>query len=149
MSVELRAATEADRSRCYELLAELGAATGSAHKPLENNVSDLLLDQKRGRIIVAEEDGVLLGMASVSYNLALRYATEYCQLEELIVSPSARGKNVGGLLVQRTIDDAKERGCVDYGLYLLESTEHNRPFYAKYGFEAIGSEMRQRLDVTD
>jgi predicted GNAT family N-acyltransferase len=31
------------------------------------------------------------------------------------------------------------------GLYLLETTEHNRPFYAKYGFKVIGTEMRQDL----
>ena len=28
---------------------------------------------------------------------------------------------------------------------LLEATELNRPFYEKYGFRHIGSEMRQRL----
>ena len=39
----------------------------------------------------------ILGMASISFNLALRYNGEYCQLEELIVDQNARGKNVGGL----------------------------------------------------
>jgi GNAT superfamily N-acetyltransferase len=47
--------------------------------------------------------------------------------------------------MQRTIDNARSRGCADYGLYLVETTEHNRPFYEKYGFSAVGTEMRQRL----
>jgi len=42
-------------------------------------------------------------MASISFNLALRYNGEYCQLEELVVDPDARGQNVGGLLLEETI----------------------------------------------
>lgn len=108
-------------------------------------VFENLIDGSRGEVLVAEEAGAILGMASVSYNLAMRYGGEYCQLEELIVDPAARGKNVGGLLVQTTVERAKARGCSDYGLYLVKSTEHNRPFYEKYGFKFVGSEMRQRL----
>ena len=76
----------------------------------------------------------------------MRYGGEYCQLEELIVTPAARGKNVGGRLVQGAIDNARARGCAEMGLYLLETTEHNRGFYAKYGFEVIGTEMRMKLN---
>jgi len=149
MSVTIRNAEINDKARCLELLSALGAATGSSSNsrktPATSDVFEQLVGGERGRIILAEEENIILGMATVSYNLAVRYDGEYCQLEELIVDAAARGKNVGGQLVQRTIDDARERGCAEYGLYLLESTEHNRPFYAKYGFKVIGTEMRQRL----
>ena len=82
----------------------------------------------------AEEDGKILGMASISFNLALRYNGEYCQLEELVVDQNARGKNVGGLLIEETLRLAKNRDCKEFGLYLLESTKHNKPFYEKYVF---------------
>ena len=147
MSITLRPAKSSDQERVAELLAALGAAADL--RPLPDNFADTfsgLLGQARGRIIVADEGGVLLGMASVSYNVAMRYGGEYCQLEELIVDPEARGKNIGGLLVQQTIDDAKSRGCAEYGLYLVKHTEHNRPFYEKYGFEAVGTEMRMALN---
>jgi len=88
---------------------------------------------------------VVFGMASISFNLALRYNGEYCQLEELVVDPDARGKNVGGLLIEETILLAKTRGCREYGLYILESTKHNQGFYEKYGFIKVGEEMRQPL----
>ena len=146
MSVIVRAAVPADEPRIKELLAALGAAAGTGAMPEAiDETLKALLDNGRGRIIVAEEGDVVLGMASVSYNLAMRYGGEYCQLEELIVDPEARGKNVGGLLVQQTIEDAKARGCAEYGLYLVEHTEHNRPFYEKYGFLAVGTEMRMSL----
>ena len=147
MSITLRPAESTDQDRVAELLAALGAAADL--RPLPDNFATTfadLLDQSRGRIIVADEAGSILGMASVSYNVAMRYGGEYCQLEELIVDPEARGKNVGELLVQQTIDDAKARGCAEYGLYLVEHTEHNRPFYEKYGLEAVGTEMRMPLN---
>ena len=147
MSIKLRPAEFSDQDRIAELLTALGAAADL--RPLPDNFSATfsdLLEQARGRIIVADEAGTILGMASVSYNVAMRYGGEYCQLEELIVDPVARGKNIGGLLVQQTIDDAKARGCAEYGLYLVAHTEHNRPFYEKYGLEAVGTEMRMRLN---
>ncbi len=74
------------------------------------------LDGERGEILMAEEDGIILGMASVSYNLATRYGGEYCRLEELVLDPSARGRNVGAPLLTRTVDRARARGCAEYGL---------------------------------
>jgi len=62
-----------------------------------------------------------------------------------VVDSEARGKNVGGLLIEKTISLAKKRGCKEFGLYLLESTKHNQGFYEKYGFKVIGLEMRQSL----
>lgn len=146
MSVSIRAAQAQDEASVRALLEQLGAAAQGRDLPPEFSSTFIsLLDNARGRIIVAEEGDVILGLASVSYNVAMRYGGEYCQLEELIVDPSARGKNVGGLLVQATIADAVERGCAEYGLYLVEHTEHNRPFYEKYGLAAVGTEMRMTL----
>lgn len=145
MSINIRNANATDRAICLDLLSQLSAATGSEHSQVGGETFDALLDHSRGKVLVAEEDGTLLGMASFSFNLAMRYGGEYCQLEELIVTPQARGKNVGGQLVEASIAAARTRGCAEYGLYLVESTTHNQPFYEKYGFEMVGGEMRQRL----
>ncbi len=145
MTIAIRSANPEDRSRCLELLAALSSFAGGSIDPGAGSMFDRLLDQSRGQIIIAEEGGQVLGMASVSYNCAMRYGGEYCQLEELIVDPAGRGKNIGGFLVQRTIDNARARGCKEYGLYLVEATEQNQPFYEKYGFKKVGSEMRQEL----
>jgi GNAT superfamily N-acetyltransferase len=142
MTVVVRAATAADEARCLALIETL---TGRAATPAWRNVYRHLLTRARGAIHVADEDGTILGVATVSYNLAIRYEGEYAQLEELIVDPDARGKNVGGLLVQAMVDAARARGCAEVGLYLIETTEHNRPFYAKCGFSVVGTEMRRSL----
>ncbi|MAV55177.1 MAG: GNAT family N-acetyltransferase [Myxococcota bacterium] len=142
MSVEIRSARREDEARCLEMVSAL---TGESASPGWSVTFQALLSRARGEILVADEAGLILGVATVSCNLAIRYAGEYAQLEELIVDPAARGKNVGGLLVEAAVEKARQRGCVEFGLYLMPETEKNRGFYEKYGFEFIGSEMRQRL----
>lgn len=146
MTITIRSAESADADRCLELLFTL-RNTPLVSAEGERAVFERLLDHERGQVFVAVDGDNVLGMATVSYNLAMRYRGEYCQLEELIVDPAARGLNAGGLLVQHTVDNARQRGCGEYGLYLVESTEHNRPFYERYGMVVVGTEMRQRLDA--
>ena len=141
--IRTRPATTADRSRCFELIETL---TGRPRTEAWVEVFDSHLDGARGAVVVAENDEGILGCATVSYNLAIRYGGEYCELEELIVDQSARGLNLGRILVQRTIDDARSRGCVEMGLYLVPSTEGNRGFYEKLGFGVLGTEMRQSFE---
>ena len=138
--VRTRPATAADRDRCFQLIEQL---TGQQATAAWAAVFDAHLATGRGAVVVAENDDGILGCATVSYNLAIRYGGEYCELEELIVDDSARGLNLGRILVQRTIDDAKNRGCAEMGLYLVPTTEGNRGFYEKLGFEVLGTEMRQ------
>ncbi len=145
MTLTIREAGADDRDRCLELLQALAAFAGGDIHQKASDVFASLLDKARGQIIVAEEGGEILGLASVSYNVAMRYGGEYCQLEELIVDPAGRGKNIGGRLVEETLQNARARGCVEYGLYLVENTERNQPFYEKYGLVRVGSEMRQVL----
>lgn len=145
MAIDIRLANEQDKERCLALLDALGRATGGTLDARAGEAFDRLLEAERGEVLVADDGGMVLGLASVSYNLAMRYGGEYCQLEELIVDPSARGRNVGALLVATTVERARSRGCTEYGLYLVESTEHNLPFYEKFGFKRVGSELRQSL----
>lgn len=145
MTVEIRNADVADRDRCLELLGLLGSATGGQAHADAGVAFAQLINRARGQVHVAARDDEVLGLAAVSYNLAMRYGGEYCQLEELIVDPQARGMNVGGLLIEAVLAAARARGCAECGLYLLPTTVHNRPFYEKYGFVALDVEMRQAL----
>jgi GNAT superfamily N-acetyltransferase len=145
LSVILRLAKLEDQLKCSELLNVLAEVTDDSHEIFDTVTFRDLISNERGSLVIAEESGKILGMASISFNLALRYNGEYCQLEELIVDQNARGKNVGGLLIEETIRLAKIRGCKEFGLYLLESTKHNQTFYEKYGFIKVGEEMRQPL----
>lgn len=144
MGVTVRPATPDDKQKCLGFLAAL---RGEDIQPGWAETYDALMTGGRGTVLVADDDELgVLGCATISFNIAIRYSGEYCQLEELFVDPAARGKNAGGLLVQGVVAAARDRGCAEIGVYLLEWTKHNRPFYEKYGFEVVGDEMRQRLD---
>ena len=145
MGVDIRLAGVDDYPVCVELLQLLSQATDSASEPFTLETFNQVVANQRAAVLLAQEQGKVLGMASISFNLALRYDGEYCQLEELIVAPTARGKNVGGLLMEETIRVARLKRCKEFGLYLLAATEHNQPFYEKYGFIRMGAEMRQSL----
>ncbi len=143
MSIHIRHATDEDRELCVGFI---GTLNGGPILPSWHNTFDTLLDDTRGRIYVAEDDELgILGIASVSFNLAIRYGGEYCQLEELYVDPKARGKNCGGLLLQAVIEGARIRGCAEVGLYITHRHSKNRPFYEKFNFEDVGVEVRQKL----
>ena len=145
MSIKIRLARPEDEQQCSELLDVLAEATSDPNNIFDSNTFNKVISNERASLVIAEEEGKILGMASISFNLALRYNGEYCQLEELVVHQEARGKNVGGLLIEETLRLARNRGCNEFGLYLLESTKHNQSFYEKYGFVVIGEEMRQSL----
>jgi len=145
MTITVRFAELRDRDRCEELLNLLFGNTAASENIFSGQVFETIVVGRYGRVLLACEDELALGMASISFNYALRYDGRYAQLEELIVDPVARGKNVGGLLVEEALKAARDEGCKEFGLYLLESTKHNQPFYEKYGFGVIGHEMRQSL----
>ncbi len=143
MTVTVRPATPDDKQKC---LGFIGALRREDIQNGWGGTYDALMTGERGTVLVADDDEMgVLGMATISFNLAIRYSGEYCQLEELFVDPSARGKNAGGLLIEGILDAARQRGCAEIGLYLVEWTTHNQPFYEKYGFKVVGGEMRQPL----
>lgn len=143
MSVTIRPAVAADRDIC---IAFIGTLNGGPITDAWAPTFDALITGERGAIYVAEDDEIgVLGVASVSFNLAIRFGGEYCQLEELYVDPKARGRNCGGLLQQAVIDGARARGCAEVGLYIAHRHADNRPFYEKFGYTEVGIEVRQKL----
>ena len=102
-----------------------------------------MLASDRVRVLVAEDGAGVVGLITFSFNLALRYAGEYAQIEELIVDPRGRGLKLGALLVRSAIEEARRRGCREIGLYAREET---RAFYEKIGFAYAGPEVRMALD---
>lgn len=143
----IRAAMASDEPEVFRLLRQLLGDRGIGNEAVADSsrarrTFGALLDGARGRVLVAEDRGRILGVISVSYDLAIRYDGEYAQVEELVVDEAARGMNLGAALVNTAVDAARARGCGAIGLY---SREHNRAFYEKLGFEYAGPELRRAL----
>ncbi len=144
--MDIRKARAGDRPIVQAFLDQLASALAADAVIFVDvefgTVFDLFLTGKRGVVLLAEDAEGVLGMASVSYNLGLRFGGEYAQLEELIVAEAARGRKVGSALVEAAIAEARRHGCKEIGLYAVE---RNRPFYEKHGFTYTGPEMRRPL----
>ena len=66
--MEIRRALTGDRNRCLELLETLGGQV----LPAAADVFEQLLTSERGAVLVAEHDDEIVGMISISFNLAMR-----------------------------------------------------------------------------
>ena len=139
--VTTRPARLADEPRVLALLAQLFERDLSG-EPARAAAYRRMLASERGFVLVAEDDGGVLGVISVSVNLAIRFDTAYAQIEELVVDGAARGKQAGAILVRAAMDEARRRGCEEMGLYPREET---RAFYEKLGVRYVGVELRQRI----
>jgi GNAT superfamily N-acetyltransferase len=82
------------------------------------------------QVFVAEEDGALIGTASVASFGATGW------IGALGVEPSARRRGVGAALTEACIAWLRERGAVSILLY---ATDQGRPVYERLGFVTEGS----------
>ncbi len=144
----VRPATLSDEQAVLVLLAQLfGSLAGTDERAspvaaARSRSFRRMLNSERGAVLVAEEAGQVLGVISLSFNLAIRFETAYAQIEELVVDEAARGRQAGALLVRAALDHASREGCNEIGLYPREET---RAFYEKLGFRYAGVELRQAL----
>ncbi len=147
VTVSVRRATPADEGAALELMAQLQRFADNGQDSGQEatwraGFRQVLGQRERATALVATDDSRLLGLITISFNLAMRYGGLYAQIEELIVHERVRGQHLGSLLVNAGIEASREIGCREIGLYALE---RNRPFYEKLGFEYAGPELRQAL----
>lgn len=106
---------------------------------------------KAGRSIyfVAESEGAIIGGGGIYPTANLPEGT--CELVKLYLSPKARGKGLGKLLVEKCIAAAKELGYKKIYLETMPELTIAIPMYEKLGFTylpaAQGSSGHTGCDV--
>ena len=145
--VELRKATIEDETGVFNLLRQL-MTSANAESPVNQKSGfgtfrKILDDDDAGTVFVAEEDGVMLGLITLSYPLAIRCGGPYASIEEFIVTEQARGKGVGGKLLEAAIARATERGC--YELLVSRPSDLGYPVYLRHGWKDAGKALLMNL----
>jgi len=146
--INIRKATIEDENEVFELIHQLMSGSYPAGKSVKSQKGidtylHLLNNEDTGTIIVAEEDGKLVGVITLSYPLAIRCGGIYTCIEEFIVGENMRGKGVGGRLLQAAIDEARLRGCDE--LQVNNPSEMGYPLYLRYNIKDTGKHMKIKL----
>ncbi|MFN8265191.1 MAG: GNAT family N-acetyltransferase [Chitinophagaceae bacterium] len=134
MSIQIRRALKTDCPRLLELVNELAVyerAPEEVTVTLEHFIESGFGEHPVWWAFVAEENGVVLGFA-LYY---IRYSTwkgQRMYLEDILVTEEARGKGIGKLLMDRLIEEARERKFNGITWQVLEWNEPAINFYKKF-----------------
>ena len=94
-------------------------------------------------LVVAEENGVIVGMASAGPAREgpdrSRVLPHRCHVGMVFVAPSHWGAGIGGGLLDLALDEAGRRGCTGGQLWVVEGNERATRLYARRGFTRTGT----------
>ncbi len=131
----IRAGKKEDLPRVLELIKEL-AEYEKAGDEVQNTIAQMEIDGFGenpifGFFVAENDDNRIVGI-SIYY---FRYSTwkgKRLYLEDIVVTASERGKGIGKLLFDRTIEKGKEEHCTGMMWQVLEWNEPAINFYKKY-----------------
>lgn len=107
-------------------------------------LSRIVENPEIGCILVARQQDRIVGMVNQLYTVSTALGERVAILEDMVVSPSARGGGIGTQLLQAAIEHARNVGCKRITLLTDQSNAIAQQFYAKQGF-SISSMVPMRL----
>ena len=141
MDRTIRDARPDDAEAIARLLTQLGypSDAGAVDERLER------LQVVGDRVVVAEVDGVVVGLAHLQVTPALERERPAAKLGALIVDEEQRGRGVGRALVEAIEVEARRRGCELLFLTTAERRDDAHAFYERVGLEHTGRRYSRTL----
>lgn len=146
-SEDIRAANERDAKAVTDLWTAAYVTEGEGGRALPYSESDYFETARRGRVFVAERDGVVVGVVALSAPSAAGNAVatdEEAELSRLVVSAPARRLGTGEALVGHCHEIAR---AADWGAIALWSRRYQIAAHRLY--ESLGYERMPERDQTD
>ncbi|UVO51260.1 GNAT family N-acetyltransferase [Sphingomonas sp. SUN019] len=136
---DIRFATRADVATILRFVRELADYERAADKVVatEELLSEALFaTPPAAEALIAEVDGTPVGMALFFHNFSTWTGWRGLYLEDLYVTPDARGGGAGTALLKRLAAIAVERGCARFEWSVLDWNEPAIRFYRAMGAQA-------------
>lgn len=104
-----------------------------------------LFDERAAEALIAEREGEAVGFALFFHNFSTWEGRKGLYLEDLYVTPAARGGGVGEALLRRLAGIAVERNCARFEWSVLDWNEPAIAFYRKMGALGMDEWTVQRV----
>ena len=157
MAVNIRRATKEDAKRVAEFAIKLFAQHHEYDTRRFAEISSVegaarfygsQTEAPEAAVLVAEIENKIVGFAYLQYE-AIDYANlleNAVWLHDIYIDEQARKQNAGKLLIERSIEAAKELGADKLMLSVAAKNEFAREFFERNGFKETMVEMM--LDLT-
>ena len=149
MTVDIRHATAADRDALAELFHDMDRHYWGDEAPSEDDWrrfldAVVLPASKSCEIVIAEEDGALLGLATFAIVYPGAQLTGQLFLKEIYTRSESRGQGVGRRIMAYVAEHALKRGCarVDW----VADDARAMDFYDRLGARKLEKRIYYRLD---
>ncbi|MBA4057555.1 MAG: GNAT family N-acetyltransferase [Marivirga sp.] len=148
LSATIRNGKKADLPHVLELIKELATFEKAPHEVI--NTVELMEQDGFGPnpiygFFVAELEGSIVGISLYYW----RYSTwkgKRLYLEDIIVTEKVRGKGIGKLLFDRTMQHTLDQNCSGMMWQVLDWNEPAINFYKKYGSKLDGEWVNCTLE---
>lgn len=104
-----------------------------------------VIQQQKGFIIVAEEDGKVVGYAAGHEDEEWEYRDTYFNIAELCVLPDHRGKGIGTALMAAMEDHARKEGYGRTGIGVLSLNRRVHGLYQRLGYADHVVRLRKKI----
>ena len=132
-------ATGSDCSECAWLLVQQLAehSVDASAEQLSCVLEKTVADAARGFVLLARENGRIVGIAYVATILSAEHCGLVAWLEELYVMPSHRSRGIGTALIAAMIERVRTAGMVAIDLEIDAGHSRAESLYRRLGFRSL------------
>lgn len=140
MTLLIRPAAPSDVGTVLRLVRELAEYERAADQVIATEAllhDALFATPPAAEAVIAESDGQAIGMALYFFNFSTWTGWRGLYLEDLYVTPSARGTGAGKALLKHLAGIAVARGCTRFEWSVLDWNTPAQEFYRAMGAQAM------------
>jgi GNAT superfamily N-acetyltransferase len=139
LTVNIRPATPQDAALILRFIRELAEfeREPDAVKATEESLKHALFGERSAEAVIAEQEGKPMGFALFFHNFSTWTGRKGLYLEDLYVTPEARGSGVGTALLRHLAGIALDRDCGRFEWAVLDWNTPAIDFYTAVGADSL------------